>query len=239
MRIVISSPPRSGNHWLKCLLSNVYDLEWLGPREQAGHRPEAVRAWAARGGFRDNSIYFQHCRFSDALCDVLEAVPAQLVTVIRDPYDIFVSYYHWVQERAAREHGRGKDHKRDVLTGKALDDPVVRAYVAQQFGSNLTRANGWLHSGRAIVVRYEGLHRDPVAELERVTTQLQPVTTDRIEAAIEACQAENMRQMKTKFTWQVRAATVGDSRVHLDEPLLAVFREHHADAIRSLGYEVR
>ena len=75
--------------------------------------------------------------------------------------------------------------------------------------------------------------------MERVTAQLQPVPTDRIEAAIAACRAENMRQMKAKFTWQVRAATVGDSRAHLDEPLLAVFREHHADAIRALGYEVR
>ena len=45
--------------------------------------------------------------------------------------------------------------------------------------------------------------------------------------------------MKPKFAWQVRAATVGDSRQHLDETALAVFREHHRDSIRSLGYDVR
>jgi len=167
MRIVISSPPRSGNHWLKCLLSQIYELEWLGPKDQAGHRPDAVRAWAERGGFRDNSIYFQHCRFPPDLCDALESVPAHLVTIIRDPYDMFVSYYHWIQERAAREHGRQQEHKRDVFAGKAIDDPEVLAYLADRWGSNLRRANGWLHSGRAIVVRYEGLHDDPVAELER------------------------------------------------------------------------
>jgi hypothetical protein len=48
-----------------------------------------------------------------------------------------------------------------------------------------------------------------------------------------------MRQMKPKFAWQVRAATVGDSRQHLDETTLAVFRQHHHDTIRSLGYDVR
>jgi hypothetical protein len=239
MRIVITSPPRSGNHWLKCLLGHVYDLTWLRPGEQVGHRPEEVRAWAARGGFTDDTIYFQHCRFTSRLCDVLEAVPAHLVTVIRDPYDVFVSYYHWVQERAAREHGRRRGHKRDVLAGKAIDDPVVLAYIANEFGSNIRRANGWLHSGRAVVVRYEGLHADPVGELSRATDRLQPVARERIEAAIDACSAENMRQMKAKFQWQVRTATVGDSRKHLDKTLLAVFREHHAETIRSLGYEVR
>lgn len=239
MRIVITSSPRSGNHWLKCLLSRIYELEWLPPSEQVGHNPHKVQAWVERGGFRDDSIYFQHCRFSDRLCDALEAAPAHLVTIIRDPYDAFVSYYHWVQERVARGHGRQRQHKRDVLADRPLNDPVVLAYIAEKFGSNIAQANGWLHSGRAVVVRYEGLHNDPVAELTRATDQLQPVDRERIKTAIEACRAENMRQMKPKFAWQVRAATVGDSRQHLDEPALAVFREHHGDTIRSLGYDVR
>lgn len=239
MRIVITSPPRSGNHWLKCLLSRIYDLSWLPPKDQAGHNPDEVRAWSERGGFLDNSIYFQHCRFSDRLCDALEAVPAHLVTIVRDPYDIFVSYYHWVQERAARQHGRQRAHKRHALAGKAIDDPAVLAYVADEFGSNLARANGWLHSGRAIVARYEELHADPIAELTRVADRIEPVSPAQVEAAIEACRSDNMRQMKPKFAWQVRAATVGESRRSLGDPVLAVFRQHHAEAIRSLGYEVR
>jgi hypothetical protein len=161
------------------------------------------------------------------------------VTIVRDPYDVFVSYYHWVQERVARGHGRKRAHKRNVLAGRPLDDPVVLTYIAETFGSNITSAAGWLHCGRAVVVRYEGLHDDPVAELARVTDQLQPVNPELIKKAIEECRSENMRQMKPKFAWQVRAATVGDSRQHLDEAALAVFREHHRDGIRSLGYDVR
>jgi hypothetical protein len=41
------------------------------------------------------------------------------------------------------------------------------------------------------------------------------------------------------MTWNVRAATVGDSRERLTEAHLAIFRECYADQIRSLGYEVR
>ena len=239
MRIVISSPPRSGNHWIKCLLGATYGLKWIGPGRQPGHDPEEIRACAARGAFHDDSIYFQHCRFSPQLCDALDAVPARSVTIVRDPYDVFVSLHAWVQERAAREHSRQRPHKRDVLVGKPLDHPDVLAYAAEHFAANLTRANDWLHSGRAVVVRYEGLHRDPAAELARATDQIRPVERERIEAAIGACRAENMRLMKEKFAWQVRAARVGDSRERLGDPLLAVFRERHGDLVRSLGYDVR
>lgn len=239
MRIVITSPPRSGNHWIKCLLGRIYDLEWIPPSQQPGHRPDEVRAWAERGAIPDGSIYFQHCRFSERLCDALEAVPARIVTIVRNPYDVFVSLYDWTQERAARDHGRQKERKRNDLVGKPLDHPDTLAYLADEFGSNISRANDWLHSRRAVVVRYEELHRDPVAELTRATDQIEPVGRERIEAAIEACRAENMRQMKDKFSWQVRAATVGDSRARLNEEALAVFRERYGDLIRSLGYPVR
>ena len=48
-----------------------------------------------------------------------------------------------------------------------------------------------------------------------------------------------MRQKSAMMTWNVRAATVGDSRQHLSEAHLAIFRERYAEQIRSLGYEVR
>ena len=41
------------------------------------------------------------------------------------------------------------------------------------------------------------------------------------------------------MAWHVRTAKVGDSVEKLTEAQLAIFRERHADLIRSLGYEVR
>jgi hypothetical protein len=37
----------------------------------------------------------------------------------------------------------------------------------------------------------------------------------------------------------VRSGTVGESKQHLTEAHLAVFRDQYADLIRALGYEVR
>jgi hypothetical protein len=239
MRIVVSSSPKAGNHWIKCLLGKVYDLEWIGGGEKPDIQPRAFREWVEQGGFPDQAIFHQHARFTRKLCDVIDAVPAHLVTIVRDPYDVFVSLYYWNQERAVQGLGKKKVRPRHSLDGKPLDHPDVLAYLADEFGSNMSRANDWLHSGRSLVVRYEGLHRDPLAELKRVTDRIAPVPTERLEAAIDECRAENMRQMSEKMGWHVRSAKVGDSRERLGEAHLAVFRERYADLIRSLGYEVR
>jgi hypothetical protein len=242
MRIVIVSAPRSGNHWIECLLGTIYELHRMGGRDKPeATRPQAVRQWLRNGGFPDGSHFHLHCRFSRKVCNIFEAVPAHLVTVVRDPYDVFVSYYYWTQQRVLMHREHGARRPRHRMVGRPLDDPEVLAFLADPkgFRTNLTTANSWLHSGRAIVVRYEDLHQCPIEALTRVTDQIAPVEPDRIVAAIEACRAENMRQKSAMMAWNVRVAKVGDSRERLSEAHLAIFRENHADLIRSLGYEVR
>jgi hypothetical protein len=243
VRILVASPPRSGNHWVQCLLGTIYELMVIhGSEKMDVTTAGAVWRWAQGGGFPDGSIFHLHRRCSPLFCSVIEAVPAHIVTVVRDPYDAFVSYYFWTQRRTLTDGERSKVRKRQRMVGKPLDDPEVLAFLADSkgFGSHLSAANGWLHSGRAIAVRYEELHRVPVEALIRVTEQIAPVERGRIEAAIEACRAENMRQQRSrKKAWNVRVATVGDSRQHLTEAHLAIFRERYANLIRSLGYEVR
>ena len=242
MRIVVVSPPRSGNHWVECLLGTIYELKQMGGSKKPDTtKPRVVREWAEAGGFPEGSIFHLHCRFNSKLCDVIDSVPAHLVTVVRDPYDSFVSRYYWTQQRAPTDQDKARSRPRQRMVGKPLDDPEVLAFLADPkgFGSHLGTADTWLHSGRAIHVRYEDLHRCPLEMLTRVTEQIAPVEQTRIEAAIEWCRAENMRQRSAMMTWNVRAAKVGDSRERLSEAHLAIFREQYADQIRSLGYEVR
>jgi Sulfotransferase domain len=242
VRILVVSPPRSGNHWIECLLSTIYQLKSKGgSKKPEATTARAVRTWAQSGGFQDGWILHMHRGFSAKFCDVIEAVPAHIVTIVRDPYDAFVSRYYWTQQRAPADRERAARRPRQRMLGKPLDDPEVLDFLADAkgFGTHLTAANAWLHSGRAIAVRYEELHHCPIEALTRVTEQIAPVEPGRIAAAIEACRAEKMRQKSAMMTWNVRAATVGDSREHLTEAHLAIFRERYADQIRSLGYEVR
>ncbi len=243
MRIVISSPPKMGNKWIKCLLSRVYDLQWVIGDDSPDTNIERFELFVSEGRFPDNTIFHQHCKYKPKICDVIDEIPAHLVTIVRDPYDAFVSMYHWIQTRTDYDRERGrvrkKERPRDAMVGKPIDDPLILEYLADGYGQQIQRAHEWVHSGRAIVVRYEDLHRDPVEALTRVTNQIEPVDTARIEKAIEACSVDNMRKMSKRMSQHVRAAKVGDSRDKLGEVHLKIFRDKYSDLLTSLGYEVR
>jgi hypothetical protein len=239
VRIIIAGPPKAGNVWLKCILAHIYDLRPLTNRE-APQRPQfhLFKQWVEAGQFPDGSIFHQHYDYSTELADLIDAVPAHAVTIIRDPYDGFVSSYFTIQQH--KEDGLRSGRRTDVMVGKSLSDADVVAYLRNGgFRNNMRRAKEWLESGRTRVVRYERLHTNPIEELRPVTDSIEPVPNERITAAIESCSAENMRKMGGSRSKHVRAAKVGDSREKLNEEHLAVFREKYSDMIRALGYEVR
>jgi Sulfotransferase domain len=239
VRIMIAGPPKAGNVWLKCLLGTVYGLRPLSTQETP-QRPqiELLQAWLDEGNFPDGTIFHQHYDYSDELADLIDAVPAHTATIIRDPYDGFVSSYFTIQEH--KESGQRRGRRRDAISGKSLSDPEVIEHLRNGgFRNNMRRARDWMESGRTLVVRYERLHSDPIEELRSVTDKIQPVPDERIAAAVAACSAENMRQLGGGKSKHVREAKVGDSREKLNEEHLAVFREKYADLIRALGYEVR
>lgn len=243
MRIVISSPPKMGNKWLKCLLGTAYGLEWLLGDDTPATNPSQYERWVAEGNFTDNAIFHQHCRYTANICDITDSIPAHMVTIVRDPYDTFVSMFYWLQTRSAydkeRDKVRPRERPKDVLIGKEIDDPEVLEFLATTYEEYLRRGVDWTQSGRAVVARYENLHKDPVAELTKVTNQIKPVDEATIRRAIDVCQADNMRTMSKKMSQHIRSASVGDSKKRLSEAHLEIFRTKYADYVRELGYEVR
>lgn len=238
MRILIAAPPKAGNMWLKCILGSIYDLEKLKNTEVPPRAdPALFKEWAEQGGFRDGTIFHQHYGYSDEFYRAVEAVPAHLVTIIRDPYDAFVSIYFTIQRRAA--DGVPKKNKARRMANKPLHYPDVLAHLENDgYRGILHKANEWLHSGRSVVLRYEDLYHDPIETLIRATDQIARVAPERIARAVEACSAERMRQQSPGKAKHVRMATVGDSKNHLGEEHFRIFRERYADLIRELGYEV-
>ena len=84
MRIVISSPPKMGNKWAKCLLSRIYDLQWIIGDDSPDTNIAKFSQFVGEGKFPDNSIFHQHCRYKPKLCDIIDEIPAHLVTIVRD-----------------------------------------------------------------------------------------------------------------------------------------------------------
>ena len=239
MRILIAAPPKTGNMWMKCLLGTIYGLRWLKPPEQPAEASlAAFRSWAASDRFGEGTIYHQHYDYSEEICEIAETIPARLVTLVRNPYDAFVSSYYTLQQHHA--DGNQKQRRLTALMGKSLDDPAVVAFLrAGGYRNNLQKACDWLECGRALPVRYEQLHADPVGVLARLTDAMQPVPPTAIERAVEACSAENMRQRSQGMAKHVRAARPDDARQRLSDDHYAAFRDTYSDLIERLGYEVR
>ena len=241
MRIVIAAPPKAGNSWVKCLLSDLYDLTWLTATEvPRGTGVSEFGAWANAGGFPENSIFHTHYDYSERFCELAATIPAHIVTVLRDPYDQFVSRYFFVQAQAdnANREAKGKRHPADAMAGLPLDHPDVHHYLANGFGDELAKGLLWLESGRSVVMRYECLHTDRDAELARAAREMRPVSTERIIRAGARCEASVLLSARKGLSRRIRAATVGDWKNHLSPAHLDVFRENHADAIQRLGYHV-
>lgn len=239
MKILIVAPPKTGNSWLKCLFSAAYGLEWLtSEKVPDGTEVADFRAWVESGGFPENGVFHHHYDYSPELCDVAEQHGIHLATILRDPYDTFVSRYFFTQAQADNPK-REKNQSHDAMIGKPIDAPESLDYLAHGFANTLDKGIEWLESGRSVVVRYENLHADPMAELTRATDAIQPVAPERIAKAIEACQADNLLQARKGLKRRIRSATVGDWRNHLTEEHLAIFRDVHAGRIRALGYAVQ
>jgi hypothetical protein len=96
-----------------------------------------------------------------------------------------------------------------------------------------------MECGRSLIVRYEDLKADPVAALTRLTGELGAVEATQIEAAVEKCSADQMRQKSAGMAKHVRTATTGDWQNHLTEAHLTIFRERYGELIERLGYAVR
>ncbi len=240
MRIVVSAPPKTGNHWIGCLLSTIYGLHWpVEGAHAAVASPDTLAEFVESGNFPENAMFHHHSKYTPRLCNVIDAIPAHNVTLCRDPYDVFVSMFYWEQERSTRGLGRGQARPRHAMYGRPIDHPDVLHFLSNAFGAQIQRAIGWQESGRAIPIRYEELHQDPLAALTRVTAAIEPVSEDAIQRALEVCRADRVRQQDEKMAWHVRSAKVGDSRSKLTEAHLTIFREEHGDLIRQLGYDVR
>jgi hypothetical protein len=239
VRILVAAPPKTGNMWVKCLLGTIYGLRWLKPAESPRRATlDSFRDWVAAGGFQDGTIYHQHYDFDAEIPAILASLPAHLVTLVRDPYDAFVSTYYTLQQHWA-ENNR-KNRRMVALMGKPLDDPAVIDFLRDGgYRNNLQKAQDWMGCPQAVTLRYEALHADPTAELARACQRIAPVAPGAIAAADEHCSADNMRQRSRGLERHVRAARPDDARQRLGPAHLTAFRDAYADLIEALGYPVR
>lgn len=225
--------------WLKCLLGRAYGLRWLRPHETPRQADlQALEGWLRTSSFPDDTIFHQHYDYSPEIVSLLQAVPATIVTIVRDPYDAFVSTYYTMQLHAESANQKGR--KFTELMGKALDDPEVVGFLREGgYENNLRKGRDWALSGDAVLFRYEDLIADPLQALGAASPAIGPIDPKQFDVAVEYCTADRMRERTKGGKKHVRSATVGDSRKKLSQDHYDAFRVAYAELIRDLGYAVR
>jgi hypothetical protein len=122
MRILIAGQPKTGNVWARKLFSQLYRLDDLN--ESLGRVPENVPTFlrfVEHGSFKENSVFHSHLFPNPKLIDACEGLGCNLITMLRNPYDAFVSFYFYVNRLAERfHHGPFA-----VIIGKPIDHPDV------------------------------------------------------------------------------------------------------------------
>ncbi|MBS3735245.1 MAG: sulfotransferase domain-containing protein [Phycisphaerae bacterium] len=231
LRIMIGASPRTGNNWLSHLLTETYGLTRVFDIGGASRLP-LVRPDAP-------FVLYQHILPTRFVLDWGRRTGVMFVTMVRNPADVFLSFYHMAN--AFHREGMGGNFNKqpgvEGILGQPLDSDGVYVFLAHHF-EQLYTSLFWVLSERAIVVRYEDLHADTADTLAELTERIRPVGRDRIDAAVAACSKDRLRAKSKFMQLNVRRGQVGESAEQLNEKHFAILRDRLADELGVLGYEL-
>jgi Sulfotransferase domain len=142
--------------------------------------------------------------------------------MIRHPADMLVSLYHYccnyadrykdepgitlalTADAPARQETAGLPHH-------VVDGELIRTFQ-ERIMCDLNISISWIRSGRSTLVRYEDLRTEPSTTLRDLAASIIPVSSDRIEQAIEACDVKVLRDSSPVDSRFFRRALIGEWR---------------------------
>jgi hypothetical protein len=241
MRVLVAAPPKTGNVWFEKLVSLAFNLTWVraAPRYEywTTRDPAPLLEFISKGAYPDGSVCHQHYWPSERLFEIAREQGIALVTTVRDPYDQFVSWYHYIQNFADAFVAAGDPGQRAI--GKPIDHADVLDLLRNEFGAFLEQGIAWLESGRSLIVRYEDLHDNAEAVLIDAQRYFGVSPAIDLAQAVAGASAGTMRKESSDLARHIRRAQIGGWRDDLRPVHLEIFRERHAGRIGRLGYAVR
>jgi aryl sulfotransferase len=230
----LASYPKSGNTWVRALLTALLDDDGELDLNRMGHGPIAsareqlerytglvssdlteaeiatLRPLADRV-FDAELTETDYRKIHDSLFSGPDGGPivapeATLgaVYVVRDPRDVAISFAHHFGRTVEWATQQMGDAQATFL--KTMKD--IRPQVQQRLGSWSDHVRGWTEQTLfpVIVVRYEDLHAAPAGQLARIAQMGQLETTaDAIARAVEAATFERLREQERRDGFRERA----------------------------------
>jgi hypothetical protein len=209
--LLIIGHPKSGNTWLKAMISRLYQLRYGLPESRLINTDEFARKFpeiprlAATNGYYSYEGEVGKLLAKGAPDNPLRHKPALFLA--RHPIDIAVSWYHQFTKRQSKAKqeliNHFIDHPIDRRT-VTLWDFVRHSDIGLPFLINYE--NVWaaniadLENG--LLVKYEDLRAEPVPTLNKIVQLMgEEFSEDEIRQAVEWGSFDNLRQLEAKGTF--------------------------------------
>lgn len=230
LKIMIVSTPKTGNTWVKHLLSNVYQL----PIVRVGQKfnPDEVDELGQRW------ITHQHYRARADIIDYGRRNNIVFVTTIRHPGDTLLSKFHFVRNYIDRLNYADIDPSPILARdGETMGENTLY-YLGHGFSEFLDISLSWIRSGESHIIRYEDLWRDPVTALQELTASIHQVSLERVKRVVELCDIGLMRKTPGTDPKFFRKGSVGNWKNALPQDVIDVLRREapYPAQFTALGY---
>jgi estrone sulfotransferase len=181
--ILLSSYPKSGNTWLKFILSNLYaikgtfisfkNIEEIAPGVMPMWKYFFKKKYLYPSVFKSHSPYqFSNNKFKN-------------IYLIRDPRDVYISYYYFLGGAKDLKHFSWFIANYEFPYGRWSEH--VRSWIQHRNEDNVA------------IVKYEDLLVNIHHELDRIVDKLSlPSTKQERNEAVEKCTFNNLKKMASK-----------------------------------------
>lgn len=199
MKVLVVATPKTGNHWLKAILSSLFHV----PHIDIG----ALRVVEELDNLGNSWIAHSHIYLTDSVKRSLEERNIQVVTCLRHPLDILTSLFHH-----ASIYQSERNLSESLLFDMAYDGETPGKHVlefisAGELSRNLRISLSCLER-KVPHVQYERLIAAPITEVAQLISQFElpkEYTQEQISNAIQYASFENLKA--TRF-----AANIGHFR---------------------------
>jgi hypothetical protein len=227
IRVAILSTPRSGNTWLRYLVSTIYDVTSI-----AMHSPADVD-WA---NLPDRCVLQMHWHRLPSFYERLQNNGFQIVVLARHPIDILISILHFaIHEPTSRwlEGEEGNEHS--IYGAMPRSAPFLEYATGRRAAALLSVTSEWWTEPDVLQVHYESLALDPHSVLKFLVDTLGGKPRRTVAEVVESGTIPRLRRLTQcdRHFWQGRP---GHWRTLLTQPEADAIRVTHSRIFDELGY---
>lgn len=227
MRIALVSTPRSGNTWVRSVLSDLLELESIALHNYLEAPPSLP----------ERCILQIHWYREPNFQKFLAEQEFRIVCLARHPLDVLISVLAFIRHEPLT--ARWLEGNADIPASLAGCSPASSDFLAYatSFGAEnlLSVSYLWWHDAIAIRARYENCAADPVASFSNILRDLGAEPIRDISVTLDKWNLRYFRNLSNQHGWQGRSGLWKD--LIPAREAMQIFRRHR-NIFDALGYSV-